>query len=132
MGQMGKSGDGFGGADEQGETKSGGKGDSSPRGSGSTLGKFSTVGSGWEEWEDELTGESYYYHPETGETSWDTPAGASYAGGSGGAGGGRGFANMQRPPTHTRGTRKGCSCPSYIPLLLGPDSTCNCWRSPPH
>ena len=123
MGQMGKSGDGFGGADEQGETKSGGKGDSSPRGSGST---FSTVGSGWEEWEDELTGESYYYHPETGETSWDTPAGASYAGGSGGAGGGRGFATMQRPPTHTRGTRKGCSCPSYIPLLLGPDSTCNC------
>ena len=78
------------------------------------------------ETEDELTGESYYYHPETGETSWDTPAGASYAGGSGGAGGGRGFATMQRPPTHTRGTRKGCSCPSYIPLLLGPDSTCNC------
>ena len=88
MGQMGKRGDGFGGADEQGETKSGGKGGSSSRGSGSTGGPTTVGGSGWEEWEDELTGECYYYHPETGETSWDTPAGASYAVSSGCAGGG--------------------------------------------
>ena len=86
---------------------------------------------GWSEVVEDSTGRTYFYHAESGETTWERPGGGGVGGGGGGGGGGFGAAAAAGapppPPNHAVEVEEEDGPEPAARLVVA----LVCWRSVP-